>query len=430
MSTKADQATMRGESSLPRRAFLIANLGTSREQRLAVAFLASMLIIHAVSWWASRDRLRAGYQDFTIFYTAGTMLSQGEGAQLYDNALQFQMQQKFAPKVNIREGPLPYNHLPIEGLLFIPFAKIPYFQAYLLWDLLNLLMLAGALFVLRPHLPALHGQSLILLVLLGLAFFPVFTALLQGQDILLLLLLFALAYTAMRRNSAFAAGCWLGLGWFRFPLILPFVLILLRRKPWQLLCGFTLAGALMAVASAAVVGWKQTLLYPVYMWRVERTSVGPIAPRNMPNLRGLLETALSGLGSWASVAGMVVFLSLALLWFCSSRWKPDSDKARFDLGFSLAMLAAVLASYHAYVYDLSVLLIPVLLIANYCLMQRATRGEWAIAAPMFVLFLTPLYSVLLFRMRLTCLLAILLLAWLGGIAREISLCNSPEHNWR
>src|SRR5208282_580502 len=141
--------------------------------------------------------------------------------------------------------------------------------------------------ILRPHLSAFRSQPLVLWDLFGLAFFPVFAALLQGQDILPLLLVFALAYSAMRKNASFAAGCWLGLGLFRFPLVLPFVLIVARRKPWRLMAGFTLAGALMAVASAAVVGWKQTLLYPAYVMRVEWTSIGPIAPENMPNLRGL-----------------------------------------------------------------------------------------------------------------------------------------------
>jgi len=425
---------MLGELSSLGRSSLIANLGTSKKQRLALAFLAAMLLIHAGSWWASRDRLRAGYQDFTIFYTAGTMLSQGGGARLYDNALQFRRQQEFAPHVTIRKGPLPYNHLPIEAVIFVPFAKLPYFQAYLVWELLNLLALAGALFILRPHLSAFRSQPLVLWVLFGLAFFPVFAALLQGQDILPLLLVFALAYSAMRKNASFAAGCWLGLGLFRFPLVLPFVLIVARRKPWRLMAGFTLAGALMAVASAAVVGWKQTLLYPAYVMRVEWTSIGPIAPENMPNLRGLIETGLSGVASWRMVVGIIVFLSLALLWLCSSSWKLDADGARFDLGFSLAIIAAVLASYHAYVYDLSVLLIPVLLIANDCRTRPKGRSQWAMVTPILVLFLTPLHLALLLRFRTACLLSIVLLIWFWGIAQEISrgfqhpeahLCDLP-----
>jgi hypothetical protein len=420
---------MLGELPQPWEAALIANLGTSKKQRLALAFLAAMLIIHGVLWWQSRNKLRAGYQDFTIFYTAGKILSQGEGARLYDNALQHQTQREFAPKVATRKGLLPYNHTPAEAAVFLPFAKLPYFQAYLLWDALNLGTLAAAMFVLRPHLPAFRSQPLLFWVLLGLAFFPVFGALFQGQDILPLLLLFALAYSAMRRNAAFAAGCWLGLGLFRFPLDLPLVLILARRKPRKLMGGFAVTGALLAVASAAVVGWKQTLLYPAYVWRVERTSVGPIAPANMPNLRGLIETVLSGVGFWPFVGGIIAFLSLALLWFCSRSLGLHLDGARFDLSFSLAIIAAVLVSYHAYVHDLSILLIPVLLAANYCRLHPESRRQGVILAPIFVLFLTPLYVALLFRAQLACLLSILLLVWLLVISQEIrrpaNLAHTP-----
>jgi len=398
---------------------LISNLGTSKKQRLALAFLAAMLIIHGVLCWQSRSKLRAGYQDFTAFYTAGKILSQGEGARLYDSALQYQTQHEFAPKVATHGGLLPYTHTPAEAAVFLPFAKLPYFLAYLLWDALNLGTLAAAMFVLRPYLPAFRNRPLPLWVLLGLAFFPVFGALFQGQDILPLLLLFAPAYSALRRNAPFAAGCWLGLGLFRFPVVLPLMLILARRTPWKLMGGFAVTGTLLVVASAAVVGWKQTLLYPAYVWGVGRTSVGSIAPANMPNLRGLIETVLSGVGFWPFVSGIIAFLSLALLWFCSRSLRFHRDGARFDLSFSLALIAAVLASYHAYVYDLSVLLIPVLLVANYCRLHPERRGRGAILAPIFVLFLSPLYVALLFRAQRACLFSIPLLVWLLVIRQEI-----------
>jgi len=410
----------------PERLSLIARFTTSRKQRLALALLASMLTIHGVSWWEIWRRLPLGYQDFTIFYTAGKILSRGQGAYLYDNALQFRTQQEFAPYTAIRKGPLPYNHVPVEAVIFVPFTKLPYFQAYVLWDLFSLLVLGAALFVLRPHLAALRSQPVLLGVLLALAFFPVFVALVQGQDVMVLLLLFALTYCALKRNASFAAGCWLGLGLFRFTLVLPLALILARRSPLRLLGGFALAGSLMAAGSAMVVGWKATLLYPSYVLRVERLWVGPVTAVDMPNLRGLIQTALSGsVFPWV-IPGLTVALSVALLWSCSTRWKLSSDDAQFDLSFSLALIAAVLASYHAYTHDWSVLLIPVLLIANYCRM-RPTRCGWAMTAPMFVSFLSPLYALFLFRMKLACFLAIVPLAWFWVIAREMSRSSQqPE----
>ncbi|HEX8816352.1 MAG TPA: glycosyltransferase family 87 protein [Terriglobales bacterium] len=391
---------------------------TERRQNLTLIFLAGMLAIHLGCWWVIRWRLEAGYQDFTIFYTAGKILSRGEAPRLYDNGLQYRTQQEFSSYSLIRKGPLPYNHIPVEAAIFVPFTKLPYFQAYLLWDALGVLALALAMAVLRPNLSAFRSQSLWRGVLLGLAFFPVLMVLVQGQDTLFVLLLFALTYAALRKDSDFVAGCWLGLALVRFTLVLPFVLILVFRRSWRFLAGFTFVGALMGLASAALVGWQSLLSYPVYVLRVERRWVGPTTSPYMPNLRGLIESAFCGANSyWACTTASIV-VSAAVLWFCYSRCDFHSSPRSFDLSFSLALVASVLSSYHAYLHDLTVLLIAALLVANdFCERKSAA---WGLAAPVFLLFLTPLYAVLLFKMRLAYLMAIPLLVWFWALARETS----------
>ena len=59
------------------------------------------------------------------------MIRDGEGAQLYDLRLQYQVQMRFAPNVDIRQVALPYNHPPFEALLFLPLACLKFFPAYL-----------------------------------------------------------------------------------------------------------------------------------------------------------------------------------------------------------------------------------------------------------------------------------------------------------
>ncbi len=388
--------------------------------KLALAFVTAMSLLHGALWWQARDRLQVGYPDFTIFYTAGKLLSQGEGARLYDNDLQYRVQREFASKVETRKGPMPYNHPPVEAALFVPFAKVPYFEAYLLWDILNLILLALALFVMRAHLPGLRAQPAVLWLVVGLGFFPVFLALLQGQDILPLLLLYALAWAAMKRHSDFAAGCWLGLGLFRFHLVLPFLFVLVLRKRRRLLAGSAAVAMLMALLSIAVVGWKEALAYPSYLLQVEnRVGTGVIAPENMPNLRGLLYVLLPP-GTSHVFMFAVVALSLAMLWACSRLWRLGTDQQLFPLQFSLALIAALLVSYHEYDYELSLGLIPVLLILDYLQTRSTPRStQWLLLAPVFLLFLTPLQMLLLFRWRYACFLSIVLLLWFWGVAREI-----------
>jgi len=388
---------------------------------MLVLFLATLVTIHAALWWNAHNGLRAGRQDFTAFYTAGKLLSQSEGAQLYDIDLQYQLQREFLPPVDSSQKPLRYIHPPVEAALFVPFASLPYFQAYLLWAFLNLIVLALAMLVLRSHLPSLRAQPAVLWLLIGPAFFPAFLALIQGQDILPLLLLYALSWAAMKRHSDFPAGCWLGLGLFRFHLVLPFLFVLALRKQWRLLGGSTLVATLMALLSALVVGWKEALAYPAHLLHLaNQLGMGVNTPEHMPNLSGLVYVLLPHETPHGFVSAVAASISLAILWTTARLWRSSNDQQLFPLQFSLALIAALLVSYHAYDYDLSLALIPVLFIADY-LQTRPTPSStrWLLLVPAFLLFLTPLHMALLYRWRYACFLSIVLLLWFWGIAREI-----------
>jgi hypothetical protein len=394
-----------------------ANRFSAAMRQFTLIFLIAMAAIHIVSLFVIAHRLPAGYQDFTIFYTAGKMLARGEGGRLYDNSLQYQTQLEFAPYASIRKGPLPYNHIPVEALLFVPFAKLPFSASYAAWDLLNLVILAATLLILRPHLTSLRDQPLILGLVLALAFFPVYINLVQGQDALLLTLLLSLAYSALRKNANFAAGCWMGLGLFRFTLVLPLAFIIARRGGTKLIAGFSLAGLSLLLGSAMVTGWKSTLLYPAYVLRVERNWVGPTTATDMPNLRGLLET-LSGRAAPSVFTAIALVLSLFLVFFCWNRWKQKFNGFQFDLTFSLSLIAVTLASYHAYLHDLSILLIAVLLLIDFSRRQSLRHPAWQMWLPVSLLFITPLCAVVLFKMQMACLFAIPLLTWFWAMARE------------
>src|SRR5437763_11191182 len=141
-------------------------------------------MIHAPLFWNLRQQIRDGYPDFTIFYGAGKIVSQGMAHRLYDRDLQYQVQEQFTHNVETRKAALPYNHPPFEALLFVPFSHLPYLQAYLLWDALNLCMLFAVPFILGPHIAVLRSAPIAFWFSVSLASFPVFVALLQGQDII------------------------------------------------------------------------------------------------------------------------------------------------------------------------------------------------------------------------------------------------------
>ena len=398
-------------------------------KKLLLLFLAGMLSLHVVVAWRSWDLARKGYPDFTAFYSAGKIVREGLGRQLYDSQTQYHIQQEFAAGVSIRQGALPYNHPPFEAIIFAPLAWLPYFSAYLLWDLVNVMMLLAVVLLLQPYIPMLQRSSAFLWVLVSLAFFPVFIALLQGQDIILFLLLITLAFVALKKGAAFSAGCWLGLGLFRFHMVLPLVFILLLQKRRKTLLGFVLVAFALGIVSVAIVGWDGVLHYPGYVWHLEAIKGrGAIVAADMPNLRGLVSTVLTPRSSKLVADVAIGLLTAALLLLASSNWRVASTGTLFDLGFSLTLIVTVLVSYHALDYDLSLLFPAVLLLINHLQNAEPPHGwlRLALFGPIFILFLSPLYIMVLFLRygHLTWLASVLLL-WCWGLASEISRYRLP-----
>jgi hypothetical protein len=393
--------------------------GPRRLRPSVLLFLTGMLLLNGAFAFQVRTLLREGYSDFAIFYCAGKIVNLGLGRHLYDERVQYEVQPSFAPRVSIRKGPLPYNHPPFEALLFAPLARFPYFIAFLCWDFLNLAVLVALPLILRPHVALLESASAFWFVLASLAFFPIWTSLIQGQDAVLFLLLMTVAYVALKRTAEFDAGCWLGLCVFRFHLILPLMLVFLLRRKLKTVLGFALVSAVLGLISVAVVGWHEAMAYPRYLWQIESLAGGQaIFPREMPNLRGLLVTALSSHLSQTAIGGLVAMCSLALLYFVSLKWKPGAD---IDLPCSLCLVSSVLTNYHSYIYDLGVLFLASLLVVNHRLIGGDSKWRAAkLYGPVFLLFFSPLEMALQLRYDRFYFYSLVLILWGWGISGEIS----------
>jgi Glycosyltransferase family 87 len=385
-----------------------------------IFYLAGLVLIHIALFWNLRHLVRMGYPDFTIYYSAGRIVRQGLGHQLYNDQTQFRVQREFAKEVRIRQGPLPFNHPAFEALLFASFTYFPYPAAFALWDLLNLAMLAALPFLLRPHLPKLQSYSWSFWMLAMLAFSPIFFALLQGQDAILLLFLYTLAFVCLKKHHEAWAGCWLALGSFKFHLVVPFVLLSLVQGRKKLFYGFMTVASALAVVSLVVVGKDAMIWFPSYVLHLEGAEAGGISPSAMPNLRGLLNMVLA---SNAYSVVVVVVISLGVILFSAWQCRANDSSNLFDLKFSLAAFATVLVSYHAMDYDLSMLMLPTLLMAN-----ELRGGEnfvqwpsWLMICAGTVLFFSPMQLLLVLRYRHLALMGLAVLLCMCGIAGQISL---------
>ncbi len=326
------------------------------------------------------------------------MLLEGHGRQLYDAELQRQYQARYAGRI----GTL-YIHPPFETIVYLTVAWLPLKQAYLLWCLLNFGFLALAAWTAgrEGFLPF----DWRLLLLASLTFVPVLLCFMQGQDSLLLLLLETLAFAALRRKRAWAAGCWLGFGLFKFQLVLPMAMVFaMRRSRSRFLQGFVLVALALAGLCAVVSGWSVFAAYPSFLLTLQGQRFAGVVPQAMANFRGLTVLILGNRSPFT--VSVIALLSVAALLATVFAWPetgPVSDQGQShahagqgqcDPGFATASLFALLVSYHLNPHDLSLLLLPMALLlgdGTGVPKTRMTAERWLILGCCVTLFLPPLH---------------------------------------
>ncbi len=273
-----------------------------------------------------------------------------------------------------RQGPPQYfYHPPFELVFLLPLALLPYKVAFLTWAAAGVGFLLFSAWALNPHLGQLRAWSGLPVAVLVLAFFPVAIAISEGQDSLLLLAVIALAFRQFQQKKDFRCGAILSLALFKFQYVIPMVALLGIRHRKQLVFGFGMAGIVLFGFSWILVGTSGlrayghllTHHYPEEAWR-------------MPNLRGFVE----------SLGGPAIFtvgLSVAALVWCALK-RPRDETSEF----SGAIAFSALVSYHMHFYDLTILLLPLLFLAD----RSVGEKRWSLALLPLLFYLTPLQPIL------------------------------------
>ncbi len=310
--------------------------------------------------------------DFTIFYSGARVVLEGNADRFYDLSVQSEIQERLFGRAN----PMPFNHLPYELLPFLPLGLLPLRIAYTIFGAVNAGIAIAIVVLLQKDRSAaikaaetsserqvvrsgavlLEPRNPLALTLFVILFLPVWVALGQGQDSLLLLFFIVLAYRHLTRGHFLAAGFFIGLTVFKFQIALPLLALLLLRGGRRFALGATCAIASVLIVSIALVGWNELLEYPAFIVQMDQGDLsGTMEGRKMSNLRGFTETiAGAKVPLLLHVVLHVTFGLLALL-LC---WRSRLPDSRY---FGVAVLIAAILSYHMYTHDLSLLLLPLLI---------------------------------------------------------------------
>lgn len=372
------------------------------------AFFSFPLVFHLMLFWHAKNDALRGSADFSIFYTAAKMIQDGQGAQLYNVAAQGRMESVLYPKVTARGGTLIYDHPPFEALLCLPLAYFSYPTAYIIWLVINVLLLLLAVHLLLRYMREIRAVWAPLPILMFASSFPVFVSLLQGQDSILLLLVFTLVFMNLTKGYEFRGGIFLAMSLFKFQYTLPFLVPFILWRRWKFLSGFTVSSAVLFLLSLPVAGFEGILSYAIFLSKLLKGvsshrvqySLG-FLPNAVPNIRGAVEMITPALLPHSMQKALIVLVSgLAVLWVVKKWPLGRALSARaFDLGFSLALVMSVLVSYHVLLHDLSLLLIPFILVLNRMLKGEICTGRmrFAMYGIITLFYLSPLYLLLMRR---------------------------------
>jgi Glycosyltransferase family 87 len=291
--------------------------------------------------------------DFLSLYTGASLAFD---AGLHDPARQLGREQEILP--DPARQLIPFVRPVFYAWVLSPLARLSYHNAFIVWLGLQYGILAwiGMLAWLRFGPPAL---------ILCAVYWPLEVGIFAGQDSLFILLLVFYAFLAVERGQPVRAGVLCGLTLFKFHLLLLLPFVLLYRRNWRMLGGYSITAGVLA---AACVLSGQALPYVALLRRKDFERLSP-SPDMMTNLESI---GLNFSATWLYVPLFALVLGLVL---CTSRRHAPWAWLGGAVGGSL------LLPPHSYLYDLTALLV--------FLLAALTEGKVSVTRWLTFLFLLP-----------------------------------------
>ena len=314
--------------------------------------------------------------DFTISYLQGHALREGRDPYAPADFAAVRNEFPTLPAVEVDRATDP----PTFVLMVEPLSRVHYNLAYWLWVTLNVVALAGGLFlILKPLARRLDHPTLWIIAALAVLYHPVNTNWSYGQSKIIIFFLLALTLRSMESGHEALAGASLALAALlrAFPILLLAYLAMQRR--WRVVAYAGAALLIGGVGTLLFVGTRISLSFfsalPYLTGPVLAGNLGNIAPNAVA--ARILSRMMSGrphmivpyfvqrMIAWTP-GGLTLILTLRVTVAKAPLRDPEWRL------FSLWVATALMLLPVAWQYDLVVLLIPFLGIASAVLCGRAS----------------------------------------------------------
>jgi hypothetical protein len=295
--------------------------------------IAAQVFIYGQFWYGA-DKTTT---DFPAFHATGLLWRSGEQAYNLENQCRVEKQ------VNPAQPCLPFAHPPILLPAMALASDSNYVASYWRWTMFTTFILCLCLipiyFLSRD--PAVAVQSIL--------FYPAVFGLWMGPDNALVLLSVCLFVWLLKINRDFLAGAALALGAVKpqLLLVLAIPLIFCRVKAFL---GFVSSGLLLLLFSVLFIGIEGLKGIVSMMSLMSKIQGFGVWPEGMYNVTGIL--ARSGLNHfWSWAVFVLAIVVICILW---------RRKGLNLATISIAIILSVFTAPHVHLWDLSLLIIPLL----------------------------------------------------------------------
>jgi len=278
------------------------------------------------------------HHDFLNIYTGAKLALDGRFNELHAIDVQLEQERVYVPRL---PDLVPFVRPHVYALVLAPLALIPFESAFWVWIASQTLLLFGCWYWAYRQYPA---DSLVFSAL----YLPTALGIASGQDCTVMLVISVASYHLLRLDKPLASGAVLALGLVKFHLFLLWPFAMLVAHEWKMLAGFSLVGAVEALASLALGGITGAKHYVAMLTNKDLERLSP-SPELMINTQSIAANLADGNNAvWAACT-----LLVAIGWWIAIRNAP---RWRWWLATAVAGL---LVTPHVYGYDAGLMLLPV-----------------------------------------------------------------------
>jgi hypothetical protein len=318
--------------------------------------------------------------DFTVYYTAFTMVREGVSFGLYDQTMESKYQQEIMGGEYFDGGWLPFPIPPFFALIFSPISLIPRVPAYYLWTLMLIGLLIWLLVLLDRLFKNWSKREKQVMILIIMAFWPLAHTFLLGQLSIFILICMVQIYMLMKESKQVKAGIWMALLILKPQTMMMPAVVTINKRYWRVAISAIVTTLAIVFISSLIMGFRPWMQY-IELLKLMSNSFGEfgIFPNVEYTFRGTLYNILgSNRGEIINVISITALvLAMGLIYFL---WKKASDANDpfFELVFAIAIALSVILSLHLFDHDSLMLVLPAALFYDYLKRTNSPTSAYSI----------------------------------------------------